>query len=241
MSQPCPVYESQGFCPICQNPVTFVAYNSWFRDFFICSVCKSVPRERALIAALDIYAPNWRDLIIHECSPSEKGASKMLSQQCHQYIPSQYFPGQPGGSFYEGDRCENLESLTFADESIDIHISQDVLEHVLRPTMAFREIARTLKPGGMHIFTVPLVKKNQPSSPRVKVNGDSFECIETPEYHSNPVGNGKSLVTYDWGFDICKHIHESCGLFTHILRSDDISRGIRADLIEVLVTVKSLA
>ena len=48
----------------------------------------------------------------------------------------------------QGVRCENLEELTFPDESIDLHISQDVMEHVFQPKRAFAEIARTLRPGG---------------------------------------------------------------------------------------------
>ena len=30
----------------------------------------------------------------------------------------------------DGVRCENLEALTFADSSIDLHVSQDVFEHL---------------------------------------------------------------------------------------------------------------
>jgi hypothetical protein len=39
----------------------------------------------------------------------------------------------------------------------------------------------------------------------------------------------------DWGFDICRHIFEARGLFTHVVRIDDLAMGIRAELIEVLV------
>ena len=57
-------------------------------------------------------------------------------------------------------------------------------------------------------------------------------------YHGNPVGDGRSLVTIDWGFDIVQYIFYSCGLFTHLVYIDDLSRGIRAEFIEVLVTIK---
>lgn len=45
-------------------------------------------------------------------------------------------------------------------------------------------------------------------------------------------------MTVDWGFDICRHIFEASGLYTHVVHIDDISRGIRAEYIEVLVTIK---
>jgi hypothetical protein len=47
-----------------------------------------------------------------------------------------------------------------------------------------------------------------------------------------------SLVTFDWGYDICRHIFDASGLFTEIAWIDDLSRGIRAEYIEVLITLK---
>lgn len=82
------------------------------------------------------------------------------------------FPDQAPGSIVGKFRCENLEALTFADESIDLHVTQDVLEHVFHPSKVFSEIARTLKPGGAHIFTVPLVNKHKPSKLRARVSDD---------------------------------------------------------------------
>lgn len=183
--------------------------------------------------------PGWRDLIIHESSPGKRGASRRLSQECSRYMPSQYFPDRPPGSSVGKFRCENLEALTFSDASIDLHVTQDVLEHVFQPDRVFREIARTLKPGGAHIFTVPLVNKDKPSQHRARLDDDGrIVHLEPPIYHGNPVSAQGSLVTVDWGFDICRHIFESCGLITHIVRLDDLSLGIRAEYIEVLVTLK---
>lgn len=59
--------------------------------------------------------------------------------------------------------------------------------------------------------------------------------------HGNPISDEGSLVTIDWGYDICRHIFEASGLFTEIVHIDDLSRGIRAEYIEVLVTRKPLS
>ena len=116
-----------------------------------------------------------------------------------------------------------------------------MLEHVFHPSKVFREIARTLKPGGAHIFTVPLVNRHSVSRLRGRLGADgAVEHLEPPIYHGNPVSEEGALVTVDWGYDICRHIHDACGLFTHLVHIDDLSRGIRADLIEVAVTVKPL-
>ena len=95
-----------------------------------------------------------------------------LAQGCAGYIPSQFFPDRTPGSSVGKFRCETLESRTFPDESIDLHVTQDVIEHVLHPERLFAEIARTLKPGGAHIFTVPLVNKERPSRPRARMAED---------------------------------------------------------------------
>jgi SAM-dependent methyltransferase len=234
-----PVLKNTGHCPICTKEVTFVARNAWLRDYYRCSNCGSIPRERALMLAIEMYFPNWRNLTIHESSPGERGASKRLSRECASYMPSHLFPEKELGATVGHFRCEDLEALTFADESIDLHVTQDVLEHVFRPSKVFREIARTLKPGGAHIFTVPIVNKSNPSKLRAQIaDNDAISYIEPAVYHRNPLSNEGSLVTVDWGFDICQHIFESCGLFTHLVCIDDLSKGIRAEYIEVLVTLK---
>ena len=239
---PQPVLKSSGLCMTCTGLVDFVAYEPYLRDSFQCSSCGSIPRERALMAVIDSWFPRWRELTIHESSPSSRGASKRLADECAHYMASQYFPGRQPGSVVDGVRCENLEALSFADASIDLHVTQDVMEHVFDPAQVFREVARTLKPGGAHVFTAPLWKKHEASTRRARLDADgALVHLDTPVYHGNPVSDEGSLVTVDWGYDICRHIFEACGLFTHIIHIDDVSRGIRADLNEVLVTVKPLA
>lgn len=231
--------HSEGQCPACDQQASFIAHDAWLRDHFVCSQCGSIPRERALMAVIEMHFPQWRSLVIHESSPSARGSSLRLQRECPKYVASQYFPGIPPGTVHHGFRCEDLARLTFADDSVDLHITQDVLEHVLRPAEVFREIARTLRPGGAHIFTVPLVRRHQPSMPRaLPGEGDEIRHLLPPQHHGNPVDPRGSLVTNDWGFDITRHIHDACGLFTHIIVIDDLSRGIRAELIEVLVTMK---
>jgi SAM-dependent methyltransferase len=228
-----------GICPICSKKVKFIASNEWLREHFKCSSCGSIPRERALMVVLETYFPGWRHLVIHESSPSNRGASVRLAEECSDYIPSQYFVGRELGSLVNGVRCENLEELSFSDGSIDIHITQDVMEHIFHPAKAFREIARTLKPGGAHIFTVPLVNKKNPSRVRAKIDAaGNIEHLHPPVYHWNPIDTMESLVTVDWGFDICQYIFESSGLFTLMIQIDDITKGIRAEYIEVLMTYK---
>ena len=232
-------FENDGYCPCCEKNVRFIAKSEWLRDDYLCSNCGSLPRERALMFCLEKFYPNWRELTIHESSPVFRGASKHLAEECKNYLPSFFYPDISPGTYFKGYRCENLEELTFKDESIDIHVTQDVFEHILEPGKAFKEIKRTLKGGGSHIFTVPMVNKNKQSVVRaVLTDKITIDYLKEPVFHGNPITDEGSLVTIDWGYDICDFIFKASGLFTTIVYIDNISRGIRAELIEVLITRK---
>jgi len=140
-----------------------------------------------------------------------------------------------------GVRCEDLENLSFEDESVDLHVTQDVFEHLFNPAAAFREIARTLRPGGAHVFTTPLVRKNQSTRfcAHLAPDGTVVQLIEPPEYHRNPISSEGSLVTVNWGYDITDFVFETSGLFTEIVFLDILDCGIRAEYIEVLITRRS--
>jgi len=185
------------------------------------------------------YYPHWRKLIIHESSPAKRGASVRLKQQCERYLATQYFPHQTLGEIVNGFRNEDLERQTFPDESFDLVITQDVMEHVYNPAAAFAEIARTLKKGGAHIFTTPLVNKFKKTEVWAKKGNDGKPIfLNTPEYHGNPIDPKGSPVTMHWGFDIVEFIRDCSGLETTIEYIDDLNYGIRAEFIEVLVSIK---
>jgi SAM-dependent methyltransferase len=232
-------FKNQGTCPCCDQSTTFVAHNGWLRDFYLCSSCGCIPRERALMYCIERFFPNWRGKLIHESSPCDRGASIKLRAQAPGYLPSQFFLGVKPGTSRDGWLCQDLENLGFDDESIDLHVTQDVLEHIFDPAATFREIARTLRPGGMHIFTVPIVNKTNPTQVCAVRGADgNVTHLREPEYHGNPVSNEGSLVIRRWGYDICDFIFRSSGLFTEIIYLDILEHGIRAEYIEVLITRK---
>lgn len=234
-------FQHQGKCPICEMDVTFSAKNQWFRDSLLCSGCGSIPRERALFKVVSDYFPDYRRLSIHESSPANRGASPKLKKDCPNYSSSQFFPNVTLGSIHSssGFPCENLESLTFPDNSFDIFITQDVMEHIFDPKKAFKEIARVLKPGGAHIFTVPLLNKGKKSECWASrdENGKIVYHHEA-EYHGNPVDAKGALVTMHWGYDIAGYITDTAQTPTTIIMIDDIDLGIRAEYIDVLVSIK---
>lgn len=238
-----PIYKSNGYCPICETAVTFSARHAWYRDHLLCSRCGSIPRERAIFQVIKERFPNYRELSIHETSPGGRGASVKLHQECSGYTASQFFPDYPVGKIHpSGFRCENLEALTFPDNSFDLFVSQDVMEHIFHPDKAFAEIARVLKPGGAHIFTVPLINKVDKSERWASMGeGGAITHHHEPEYHGNPVDAKGALVTMHWGYDILEYIYAHAKTPTTLVMIDDIERGIRAEYIDVLISRKPLA
>jgi SAM-dependent methyltransferase len=235
-----PLFQNDGYCNCCDSKTQFVATSDWWRDNYLCTNCNSIPRERALMFCIERFFPQWRNLSIHESSPViGRGANRRLAKEAPGYIVSHYYPGGARANIVNGIRCENLEHLTFDNESFDLHITQDVFEHLFDPAAAFREIARTLRPGGAHVFTTPLARKNEPTQfcASVASDGTIVHLVE-PEYHANPVSLEGSLVTVNWGYNITNFIFETSGLFTDIVFVDSLEYGIRAEFIEVLISRK---
>jgi len=231
----------RGSCPVCARATVFYLKGAWIRGDLRCIRCDSRPRNRALIEVLDREFRHWRTARIHESSPGGSMLEK-FRRECPGYTPSHFFPDVPRGEARDGFRSESLEEQSFDDEAFDLVITQDVMEHVLRPAPAFSEIARTLKPGGAHVFTVPWYYW-RPTSVRARLGPDGrIEHLLEPDYHGNPLDpSGGSLVVTDWGRELLDFIHTSSKMKTEVFRLDDAKKGITGAFIDVFVSRKPLS
>jgi|SRR6185369_5669566 len=225
-----------GRCPVCDKSTFFIEEGEYLREHYRCYSCRSQPRNRALIQVLATHYPEYRSFRIHESSPCGP-ASEKIARDCPGYIPTQFFPDTLSGESRNGVRCENLECMTFPDNYFDLVITQDVVEHVMHPDRAFADIARTLKPGGAHLFTVPIFSRKKTLVRALDVDG-VIQFIEEPDYHGNPVDDKGSLVFREWGEDIVDFIQESSGLATSVYMMRDRNLGIDGQFLEVLVSRK---
>lgn len=240
--RPAFVYERTGFCPICMAEARFTATDGWFRDTLRCSGCRSIPRERALALVLERSFPGWRGMAIHESSPAPRGISAKLRREAPGYVASQFFAARPLGSTVEGFRNENLEAQTFAEGSFDLVVSLDVMEHVNRPDVALREIARTLRPGGAYLFTAPTYKERLVTERRALYRPDGgIDHLAPPEYHGNPISDAGSLVTFHYGYDFAELIAAWSGLDVEVARFHDHRHGVIGEFTEVYVARTSPA
>jgi SAM-dependent methyltransferase len=131
---------------------------------------------------------------------------ELLRREAGTLICSELFDDVRPGQERNGVRCEDLQSLTFDDESFDLCTSTEVLEHVPDDRRAFRELLRVLRPGGQLIFTVPLSDTEETIERAVWVDGE-LRHLEEPSYHDDVIrGRGRVLVYRDYGRDIVQRL-----------------------------------
>lgn len=195
------IFERIGQCPTCGNETIFVSNHEWLRDHYFCTKCRSIPRERALHCALNEFFPDWFHGRVHEGSPS----NNRVIDKVNDYTASQYYPDKPLGTQVGQFQNENLEQLTYSDHLFDFFITLDVLEHVFDPQKAIEDMYRVVRPGGAVVFTVPVYKNLESTQQRAALKPDgAIEHLLESVFHGNPIGDGRSLVTWDYGQDFLK-------------------------------------
>jgi SAM-dependent methyltransferase len=225
-----------GYCHCCRDNVVFESKDKWLRDHLLCSKCSSIPRQRAIQFCLDKFIDNWENLIIHESSPS----NSYLLKYSNNYSCSQYFHNISLGDYSNGIRCENLEMLSFDDNMFDIFITQDVLEHVFNPKIAIQEIMRVIKPGGSHFFTTPKHYSISNSYPRAELQDEEIIYLYEKQFHGNPISNGFSLVTWDFGRDFEILLHEWTGATVCSISHVNYNLGLAGEYLDVFILTKQL-
>lgn len=239
-------YISQkGFCPVCNKKTKFSSIRYNYREDLICHNCGASGRHRMLQLALNKFCPNFKTLTIHESSPNKN--LKYIYKKSPNYSASQFYPDKPLGIKVNDFYNENLEQLTFKDNSFDVFITMDVLEHLYNPEKAFSEIARVLKPGGIHLFTVPIDNMFGKTEVWAKPdeNGEPI-FLKEPEWHGNPVSSKGSPCTMHYGYDILDMILKYSGMTTTIYRDLSEINGImnvpynNFNPIEVFISKKTL-
>ena len=119
------------------------------------------------------------------------------------YQESRYEPDLPTGEpLADGFRNEDVQRLTFPDESFDLIISNHVMEHVPNPWLAFAEFRRVLRPGGRMVHSIPTTFP-LPSSSAVRAEVVDGVVVHRQEarYHKSPEGI-PALVFTDFGADL---------------------------------------
>src|SRR5208282_3583269 len=114
------------------------------------------------------------------------------------------------GQIVDGVQHEDLQNLSFKDSSLDLVISNDVLEHVPSPPAAFRQLTRVMRNGAHALMTFPFFPDLEHSVTRAEIIDGEIKHLSDPVYHGNPVSQDGSLVFTDFGWDIFD-LGKQCG------------------------------
>mgnify|MGYP002349818989 CR=1 FL=1 len=129
---------------------------------------------------------------------------KFLTSKYSRVSGSEYLnPKLKSGTIVKGVRHEDMTSLSFEDESYDICLSFECLEHIPDYSAAIKEIARILRPGGRFLGTFPFASGQHENIIRATMTdtGHIIHYME-PEYHGNPVDEKGSLCFTVFGWEV---------------------------------------
>lgn len=202
------LHHKVGYCFFCGKISIFWRLEENLRESMVCAECGSISRKRHVAKIIcGISGVNSiRDLSNHlalKIYNTDIGDqfSRKLSKSESFYQSASYPDVKAGTIVGRNMSCQDLEKLTFSDGFFDIVITQDVLEHVRHFDLAIREIYRVLKPGGFHVFTVPLDLENN-TKERVLTIDTKDVFIEPLEYHGDSLRKSGILVYRTFGKDL---------------------------------------
>jgi len=209
-------YLTDGFCIPCNKNSSFIIdmrsggkyiNEKWipnWRERLECEQCHMNNRQR-LIAALikqELDLSEDKNIyLMEQVTPIYAWAMSTFQQ--HNITGSEYLGHEyEGGAEINGIRHEDVENLSFSDNSLDLIISNDVFEHIPNIETALAECSRVLKNDGMMLATIPFHSANEQSITRASIVNGELTHILPAMYHGNPVSSDGSLVFTDFGWDI---------------------------------------
>jgi SAM-dependent methyltransferase len=160
--------DRQGHCSVCGSETRFVR-NRWVlpaelartwhegyvdRESLLCATCGSSSRVRgvadALVGLYGAGATSMAELVEEERFRSLDVLELNAIGRMHPVLAR--LPKLTYAEYPE----EDVTALSYTDSTFDLVLTSDTLEHVEDPMRGLREIHRVLRPGGRHVFTVPI-------------------------------------------------------------------------------------
>lgn len=188
-------------CPLCarRRPILRLDNNE---IAVRCVACGASTIAMSLVSVLSQVAPDLASKHVYELS-SRGALFKYLSAHAGALTCSEYLDDTALGGFRNGVQCQDVQRLTFSDDSFDACTSTEVFEHVPDDLRGFAEIHRVLKPGGVFVFTVPMRDKDETVERARLGEADAVEHLLAPEYHSDPLRGGSRVLAFrNYGRDI---------------------------------------
>ncbi len=192
-------FGSVGICTVCGRPSYFRRYLDNHRELGYCMFCGSSNRKRQICYLLrkELGIKNISKITTAAsilCAEASGGLHNSLKHNAN-YISSEYFgEAYKSGEVVNGILHVNLLDTHFEDDKFDFILTSDVMEHIPDPYRAFKEVHRILKPGGVHIFTVPFYQTHYFDERRAEISDGKLVHHMEPMYHLDPLSPNGILV-----------------------------------------------
>ena len=176
------------------------------REGYACLRCTSSLRTQALASSVTAWANDQfglgaRSLAEVVRSPDFQRISVAEVNPCgglHPILAAK--PNLDFSDYGDPERSQDFQALTYSDQSFDLMLSSDTLEHIPDLDATLHEIRRVLKPTGTHLFTVP-VTWDRPSRTRMTVDpsGRRHRALRD-SFHGRPPTPDR-VVFREFGYD----------------------------------------
>lgn len=191
---------------------TEAGYVPNIRERLICPVTNLNNRQRLVADLVAMRLSERTDsenvYVMEQVTPFYKWLTARHGR--HNIVGSEYLGDDLAkGAIINEVRHEDIQALSFEDNSIDFVISNEVMEHVPSPAHAFSEVARVMRPGAEAIMTFPFFVDRPQSLCRAELRNGKIVHHHEPQYHGNPISPDGSLVFNDFGWDIFEVIRNA--------------------------------
>lgn len=220
-------------CNVCDRRSLFLCDEPSDRYIRKCVFCRSTPKYRALVQAIDHYTGKSLNqhikerVRIYELTTTSSIYRRYIGYA--NYTCSGHFSNKPFGiELRPHVYNQDCQRLTFSDSSFDMVLSSETMEHIRKPWEGFREIRRILKPGGLHVFTIPY-RECILTTRRVDTSHKEDVHLLPKVYHQDPYQQEGSLVYTDYGRDLVDILNQF-GFSTSLLEIYEKKYDIQDDL-----------
>jgi SAM-dependent methyltransferase len=112
-------------------------------------------------------------------------------------------------SEYGGENSQDLMALTYADDTFDYLLTSDTLEHVPDFDVALSEIRRVLRPGGKHIFAIPVIWDRRTRQRAEIIDGRVVHHLPPSHHGTLEIPPDNYLVFNEFGGDVIERIEDA--------------------------------
>lgn len=223
------------YCVACNRPtqmkVTLVRESGVWRNLLEGMVCECQLNGR-LRGTLDVvrqFAEDvrpGRNVVLERVTPFFNHLRDAIPDLIGcEYISPDIQPGEMAEVRGLDVMHQDMMNFSFEDDSVDLLMHFDVLEHVPDMKRGLSEAFRVLRPGGQLIFTCPFFYRQAKHLIRAEVVEGQLVHYLPPAYHGNPVDDGGAFVFTHPGLQLFDDVRIA-GFDVEIVVAYDPAKGV---------------